>query len=230
MIKKTIVLVLILIVGVSFGSYAASGLTVYTSINSSNIVTITGDVSGSGSWVTCYVEGPDNRLEYIGNAAIESRCYEIKFEILNPVQNGEYRITIKAEGMTAPQVATFIFKTTPDITDSGSSFKYELQAVTGSQYLVSVTAQDITSFLGKNVKLTYEADKLELMDFAVQTGKHHISAGQVADTGITIISAAPGELVFTVDKDITSGKLWSGVVTVLKLKAISSGNTIISVE
>jgi hypothetical protein len=63
--------------------------------------------------LTCYVEGPTDRLEYIGSATVENDAYEIRFGLLNPVLLGEYRVSIKAEGMDEPRFITFIYDPSP---------------------------------------------------------------------------------------------------------------------
>jgi hypothetical protein len=116
MIKKLIVLFLILITCVGFSSYAASWLTVDVSIDyNTDIVTVTGEVTGNAGWITCHTEGPTTRLVYIGSAAVEGGSYEVKFKILDPILKGEYRLTIKAEGMAQPRVVTFIYDPDTDV-------------------------------------------------------------------------------------------------------------------
>ena len=72
------------------------------------IVTIFGTVQEGSNWVSLYVEGPTNRLEYIGNTTVENNSYSVSFELLDPVV-GEYRVKIKAEGMDTPLTESFTY-------------------------------------------------------------------------------------------------------------------------
>lgn len=105
----------------------------------------------------------------------------------------------------------------------------EVNLSADKEYTIVLNASNITSFTNQIYTLTYDPAKLQLLDFAAQMDGESISAGQVAGTALTIISHSNGELSFTFDKGIPDGKAWSGVITVLRFKALGSGNTGISV-
>jgi hypothetical protein len=106
-------------------------------------------------------------------------------------------------------------------------------SITASQngtYLISLNAQYITSFAGKTITVSYSQSALQFLDAAAQIQGANVSAGPIPGTGITIASVSPGIIKITFSKSIPSGKAWSGVVTVMKFKALASGATQISVS
>ena len=95
----------------------------------------------------------------------------------------------------------------------------------GTQFVISLKGANMNSFGGITFMLTYDPNMLELLDFAAQTDAYSLSVGGVTDTPLTIVSHESGSLVFTVDKTIPSGKTWSGLMTLLRFKSLSSGQT-----
>lgn len=87
---------------------------------------------------------------------------------------------------------------------------------------------EISSFEDVVYTISYDTDMLELVDAAVQAYGLNINPGRIYGTGITIVNVSNGVIEFTVDKTIPEGKLWSGVVTILKFKAIGDGTTTVS--
>lgn len=111
--------------------------------------------------------------------------------------------------------------------DMNSSIQ-DLLVTSGQTYDVPLKGSNISSFAGTTFTLSYNATTLELQDFAAQTAKNTTAAGAVAGTGLTILSNTNGALTFTVNKTIPAGQMWDGVLTVLKFKALRSGNTALS--
>ena len=129
MFKKLILSTAMLLISIAILGHAQSSMTFEASIDyPTRIVTISGTVQEGGSWISLYVEGPTNRLEYIGNTTVENNAYSVSFEMLNPVV-GEYRVKIKAEGMDTPPL--------------NESFNYTLPL--SAPVLLSPQESDITS-------------------------------------------------------------------------------------
>jgi hypothetical protein len=104
-----------------------------------------------------------------------------------------------------------------------------LQATANKIYHVSVKGNNVSSFSGTTYTVTYDASKLKLQDFAAQTKQGKTTPGAVTGTGLTIVSHSNGVLTFTVQKTISSGYKWSGVLTVLKFKAKSTGSSALQI-
>lgn len=69
-------------------------------------VTVWGVAQDLGDYVAAYVEGPGNRLEYIGTTEIVDGRYEFSFGIASP-QAGIYKLTIQAQNMESSIVQEF---------------------------------------------------------------------------------------------------------------------------
>jgi len=103
----------------------------------------------------------------------------------------------------------------------------------GNDLVVICTLSNIiTSFSGIVYKITYNPAQVDLVDFAAQTSILNVSVGIVPDTDLEIVSysASTGILTFKVNKTIASGSMWSGVVTILRFKAKTTGSTTVSFD
>jgi hypothetical protein len=104
------------------------------------------------------------------------------------------------------------------------------QATANGLYSISVKGNNISAFTGTTYTVTYDSSKLTLQDFAAQTKQGTTAPGAVAGTDLTIVSHSGGVLTFTVQKTIPSGYMWSGVLTVLQFKALSTGSSSLQVS
>ena len=115
---------------------------------------------------------------------------------------------------------------------------YELYVVqTASQnisnneeFIMICSLENITTF-NDIYTIMYNPTQVTLVDFAAQTpALLDVAVGEVPDTDLEILShdTLTGELTFKVNKEIPSGEMWSGAVTILKFKAKVSGTTNIS--
>jgi hypothetical protein len=116
------------------------------------------------------------------------------------------------------------------ISTTTSAANITLQATANQIYHISVKGHSVTSFSGTTYAVTYDSSKLTLQDFAAQTKQGKTTPGAVAGTGLTIVSHSGGVLTFTVQKTIQSGYKWSGVLTVLKFKALSTGSSSLQIS
>ena len=98
--------------------------------------------------------------------------------------------------------------------------------------MVVCSLDNITSFNGTTYKVTYEPTKVTLVDFAAQTPTLDTAVGVVSGTDIQILShnTSTGVLTFKVNKTISSGKIWSGAVTILRFKGKITGSTTVAFE
>ena len=98
-----------------------------------------------------------------------------------------------------------------------------LDVVNGSEYLLPLTAKNIDNFDGEVFILEYEPSELTLVDFAAQTKNPPATdVGLIEGTEIEIISVAEGSVTLRVDQQIPVNKVFSGVLTIVKFKAIAT--------
>jgi hypothetical protein len=95
-----------------------------------------------------------------------------------------------------------------------------IDIVSGSDYLLPLTAKKINSFDGETFILNYDPSELTLVDLSAQTKNPPVTGvGQVEETEIEILSVDNGSVTLKVDQQIPAGKMWSGVLTIAKFKA-----------
>ena len=100
-----------------------------------------------------------------------------------------------------------------------------IDAATGKEYLISVSAEDITTFSNVSFTLTYDANVFNVEDLCAFTKTKETVAGLISQAGVTIVSVAPGEIIFSVSKQVPQGKMWSGCLNVFRLKAKATAIT-----
>jgi len=119
---------------------------------------------------------------------------------------------------------------TATLTLTTANTSMNINTVSGTEYYVVISASDITSFNSVTYTLTYNANLLTLVDFAAQTYALETGAGVIPGTGLTILSHANGVLKFTFDRTIPSGKVWDGVMTVVKFQGKGTGTANVSIS
>ena len=101
-----------------------------------------------------------------------------------------------------------------------------LDVVDGSEYLLPLSAKNIDNFDGEVFILNYDPSELTLVDFAAQTKNPPATGvGLVEGTEIEIISVAEGSVTLRVDQQIPDNKVFSGVLTIVKFKAVATTKT-----
>jgi hypothetical protein len=110
------------------------------------------------------------------------------------------------------------------VTDSAIN----LATTQGAEYLVTVGAQDVASFAGSLVTVTYDPSALQLLDIAEQAYGTYVAAGAIPGTGITVASVAAGSISLVFDAPVPQGKAWTGAMTVLRFRALASGATTVN--
>ena len=106
----------------------------------------------------------------------------------------------------------------------------ELSIQQNYEYLVTLSAVGITSFYGTPVLVEYDATKLQLIAITEHVYEANMDIGSIPNTNITVTAISPGSISLSYDKAIPQGKAWSGVITILKFKAIASGITTVNVS
>jgi len=105
----------------------------------------------------------------------------------------------------------------------------ELAVSHGGEYLVPISASNITDFTGMAVTVTYDPKLLRLMNVAEQIYDVPTAVGAIPGTGITIEDITPDSITLTFDNPIPQGKKWNGVITIFRFKALATGTATISV-
>lgn len=103
-----------------------------------------------------------------------------------------------------------------------------LDVTSGRTYYIAVNAENQRNIQNLQLTISYDAEKLQLVDAAAQTPALETTSGTVVSDELSVIANATGQLAINANHTIASGKQWSGIVTVLKFTALSTGNVQIS--
>ncbi len=96
----------------------------------------------------------------------------------------------------------------------------------GKTFKLVLKLKNIEIITGRTFKITYDTREIAgVTDLCSMTYEKETAAATepIAGTGITIVQNDPGTIVFTVDKNIPTGKAWSGVVNIITFKPATSG-------
>ena len=105
----------------------------------------------------------------------------------------------------------------------------QINARTNEAAVVSVTADKAAALNAKTYSLTYDANMLQLADAVLLTPAVNTTTGAVPNSNITITSLSPGQLTFTVNKTLLSGKVLSGILNMVKFKCLDNGQTAVTI-
>jgi hypothetical protein len=97
-----------------------------------------------------------------------------------------------------------------------------INAQNGREYNMAITVSNVSSFANTTFTIQYDPSKLQLVDFAAQTRGTDTSAGKIAGTDLEILSVdtVNGMVTFRVNRTLLPGRKWSGVLTVIRFKAL----------
>ncbi len=104
-----------------------------------------------------------------------------------------------------------------------------VSTVANKTYDFTFFLSNIDCFSGKSFTLTYDSSVLQPVDLCSFTYAKELTAGDIAGTGVTIVTVSPGQITFTVNKTISSGKKWTGITNVFEFRAITTQSTSVSV-
>ena len=102
------------------------------------------------------------------------------------------------------------------------------QCKKGNTLDLGLTATDVVDFGSYEMVVTYNPGVAEVADLSTLTGAAELTAGKIEGTGITIKEFSQGRIVFVVDKAVTPGEAWTGVINGIKFKARETGGTTIT--
>ena len=101
----------------------------------------------------------------------------------------------------------------------------DIEIKNDTTYTLSINAVEISNLNNKTFSLSYDPAEMQLLDFAAHIGSNRTTNGLIPGTPITIISHTNGEVVFSYNKAVPGGYEWTGVLTIVKFKAIKNGVT-----
>ena len=110
---------------------------------------------------------------------------------------------------------------TSEATESGNSIT--LNVDTGKEYMLFISAGNISSFAGCEFKLEYVDDAFTVEDTCAMTVEKDTGTGAVPGTDIEITESTAGGLSFICTEDIPQGTTVTKAVNAVILKANSSG-------
>lgn len=93
---------------------------------------------------------------------------------------------------------------------------------------LGLTATDVVDFSSYEMVVTYNPGVVEVVDLSTITGKSELKAGKIEGTDITIKEFSNGRIVFVIDKAVTPGEAWTGVINGIKFKAKQTGGTTVT--
>jgi len=100
----------------------------------------------------------------------------------------------------------------------------EINAVSGKEYLIYVKASEIANFVNVEFTFSYDSNVFNLVDIFAFTKEPDIFTGLIPGSDITVTQVSAGEIEFTVNKTVPLNKTWSGVITVIRLRATATGS------
>ena len=106
----------------------------------------------------------------------------------------------------------------------------EIGVTAGELYTVVLSAKNIRDFNGLNFTFEYDASAFELIDAVSQTYGNNTAAGQILGSDITITDISNGSISFETRKEIPTGKVFSGYINGVTLKAKQTGQASVSLS
>lgn len=111
------------------------------------------------------------------------------------------------------------------------TYSYIADCTEGISFNFAIMAYNKTGFSGRTYTVIYDNEDIdEVVDLCAMTPQKELTTGIISGTGITIIQNDPGIIKFTIDKDIPSGKSWSGIVNIITFKPSITGQTTLNCE
>lgn len=169
------------------------------------------------------------------NAVLGATLYEIEVDGVLIGTTSETNFTIEnVEAGTAIDVrvrAKNAFKAKSEWTQTLVAKAAPMEATIGvfanEVFDISLKADQIDDFSEYTFTIEYDTAMLKAIDLYSLTESIELGMGNIPGTEIRIVSFEPGKIVFKMSATILPGKVWSGVVTVIKLEALMTGQTTI---
>ncbi len=102
----------------------------------------------------------------------------------------------------------------------------EIDCIEGKIYNLLFTGENLINNTGTiQYRVKYNTDEIEIIDLCGISQAEETTIGVIQEAGIEITQYDPteGVITFTVNKDITTGKTWSGILNGIKFKAKRTG-------
>ena len=99
-----------------------------------------------------------------------------------------------------------------------------------SVYNLVFAGDNLVNISEKTFVIRYDEEMLELIDFAAQTPDVNKTVGNVPDTDLQITLIGNGTIEFKINKSLPEDKSWSGMLTIIKFKALKTRSTDIYFE
>ncbi|MBD3920228.1 hypothetical protein H8B09_15790 [Paenibacillus sp. PR3] len=93
---------------------------------------------------------------------------------------------------------------------------------------LGLVAKDVIDFSHYTLKVTYDANAIDIIDLSTLTGAPELTTGPIQGTDIVVTEFKPGEITFTTNKVVNPGESWSGVINSIKMKAKYTGGSSLS--
>ena len=87
-----------------------------------------------------------------------------------------------------------------------------------------------TTFEEKEFKLTYDKDAFAIEDICAYTDKKEKAIGSIQNQPITITKVTEDEIVYKRTDEIAEGKMYTGVINSIELKAKKDGKVILEFD
>ncbi|NLB80738.1 MAG: hypothetical protein GX800_03810 [Clostridiaceae bacterium] len=100
----------------------------------------------------------------------------------------------------------------------------EVAAVEGNDSIITFAGSAIDSLSGKTFIVTFDTDILEISDTIASTPMIDLNINTTIDD-VTITSVGEGIIMFSINKNISQGKLWSGVLNKIRFNGLQTNNT-----
>ena len=171
-------------------------------------------------------DGDIRKLQSQWNACANGAGYSpaCDFDADGRTDNSDALLLMTHYGLSAwdyPGAEAVDFGAAPGPTGSSVT----LGLIQGREYIVPVTAQNIGSFDGRAITVSYDQAALGLLSAAGQLHGDYASAGPVPGTGITVAAVSPGSLTLEFGAEIPQGASWTGAMTIIKFVALANGET-----
>ena len=114
------------------------------------------------------------------------------------------------------------------LTISAAPIEATIEISNNEIFDMTLRAENIKNFSDYQFTIEYDPAKLAVIDLYSLSNNIELGIGNIPDTSIKIVSFTPGQVKFEILESILLGKTWSGIVTVIKFEALTSGQTEIS--
>ena len=141
-------------------------------------------------------------------------------------QPGELILVANCKQLTK-EVTLFIKRNQAPIVEEP---EITINANEGREYNLCVYGKEAVNFTEVTFTLAYDPTMFEVKDLYAMTRNGETTTGIIEGTGIIFTEVTPGLIRFKTDKQVPSGKMWSGILTVIRLKAIQTGSSTITIE